>query len=333
MPDYYLHIGTPKTGSTALQIFLESNPIALGKYGALYPSRTLRGHGHHDIAFHIAGGYPAWASPAACSLKETAQAFRDEVQAQKEGLHQKIIFSSENFYLLCDPQAVAEFLYTAGIPAKDLTIVVYIRRQDEIQVSWYNQRIKAQGFSGSLSESIAEYSSQWHYEQQLDRWEKAFPDAKLIVRPYQRADIPDLDIRKDFLRIIQAEEAEFSFAAEDTNSSLNIDLLEFQKEINKLYIDNRTKRKFHKALIALSKTPSSQEFFSTKALLNTKQKKSLLSRYREGNRLVAIKYLGRNDLFDESMEIGKPSSVKPGLTVEKMFRIMAWLLLSDERKA
>ena len=45
-----LHIGGPKTGSTALQRTLFANRAALLERGFDYANVNLRGYGHHDLA-------------------------------------------------------------------------------------------------------------------------------------------------------------------------------------------------------------------------------------------------------------------------------------------
>ena len=66
----FLHIGAPKTGTTLLQRVLFENKERLRNYGIDYPDISLRGYGHHDLAFLIAGGYPDWATPQPRTLAE-----------------------------------------------------------------------------------------------------------------------------------------------------------------------------------------------------------------------------------------------------------------------
>ena len=42
MPTLYLHIGTPKTGTTALQNFLPANEEVLEQHGICYPDFGFR---------------------------------------------------------------------------------------------------------------------------------------------------------------------------------------------------------------------------------------------------------------------------------------------------
>jgi hypothetical protein len=99
----YLHIGAPKTGSTALQYFLYENRRKLAEHGWIYPDVSLRGFGHHDIALLLDGGYPEWALPQERSLSELIEELRKSIADCSQ-----VILSSENFYLFPHPQQVAE---------------------------------------------------------------------------------------------------------------------------------------------------------------------------------------------------------------------------------
>src|SRR5690606_18488606 len=114
-----------------------------------------------------------------------------------------IVLSSENFYLLTAPPALASTLEQAGLTDGDrVTIVVYVRRQDEAHLSWYNQTVKAQGFCGSMQESLARWQALWDYDTQLDRWADAFGVGNIVVRAYQASDLHDGDIRRDFAMLL-----------------------------------------------------------------------------------------------------------------------------------
>lgn len=54
MPTLYLHIGTPKTGTTALQNFLPANEEVLEQHGICYPDFGFRYTGlgvHRNVIF------------------------------------------------------------------------------------------------------------------------------------------------------------------------------------------------------------------------------------------------------------------------------------------
>ena len=109
----YLHIGAPKTGSTALQSFLFENRQRLADHGWVYPEVSLRGFGHHDLAFLISGGYPEWAIPQERSLDELTD---DLIRLAAE--NPKLVMSSENFYLFPNPEKVADIFMQGRIPTQ-----------------------------------------------------------------------------------------------------------------------------------------------------------------------------------------------------------------------
>ena len=60
MPTLYLHIGTPKTGTTALQNFLPANEEVLEQHGICYPDFGFRYTGlgvHRNGHFLVTGNY------------------------------------------------------------------------------------------------------------------------------------------------------------------------------------------------------------------------------------------------------------------------------------
>lgn len=329
LPRCWLHIGAPKTGSTALQDFLSSNQIPLLKHGISYPSATLRGYGHHDIAFLSSGAYPEWATPPARSLDELAAELRQEILRSPF----PVILSSENFYLLCSPKRTAELLKQLGIniSIEEVKVVVYVRRQDEAHASWYNQAVKAQGYCESYEKHAAANWHLWDYAAVLGSWAKIFGTANLIVRPYQAEDLADNDVRKDFLKTLGISENGFEFAPERINTPLNQDILEFQRQLNHLPLPPQEKRRFHKELMALTTLTQGTGLFNDQPPLSYRRRLEILADYERGNHTVAQTYLDREWLFTPPEPASnEQESVGGGLTTEKLTCILGWLLLSQQ---
>ena len=324
-----LHIGAPKTGSTALQKFLADNRDALRRHGLEYPDASLRGYGHHDIAFVVGGGYPDWATPPA-SPRTLADLTRE--LAEKTAGSPSIVLSSEDFYLLPNPAGVAAMLGKAGFPAGSVTVVVYVRRQDEAHLSWYNQAVKAQGYSGTLAECVAETHALWDYAEQLERWAAVFGADRLDVRLYQPLDGPATDIRRDFLALAGIPADGFGFPDANDNSRINAEILEFQRLINRLPLTAQQKRGAHKELIELTAATAGAEVFADRPLMGSKERAAILKRYAASNRKVARRYFRRERLFDESMPKGLPArGARARLDNEKLVYIMGWLLARQHR--
>jgi hypothetical protein len=317
-----LHIGAPKTGSTALQKFLTSNRKILIKLGWEYPEVSLRGFGHHDLAFLVSGGYPKWAIPQDRTFDELANGLKMSVAGKS-----RIILSSENFYLFPNPQGVMRMLAQAEFSHETVKIVVYIRRQDEVIASWYNQIIKAQGYTGTISKCIDENHDLWDYASRLDAWAEAFGSENLIVRPYQIDDLVEDDICRDFLNLADLPADGFAFSKEKVNTRINRDILEFQRLVNQLPLSPFEKRRFHKDLIALTSETASMNLFDDSPMLTSAERRQILSRYAESNTRLALTRLSRDWLFNENMpEESQPFKREKKLTVEKMAYILGWIL-------
>src|SRR5262245_44821842 len=140
----WLHIGAPKTGSTAIQRFLTASRETLAARGCLYPQAACRARGHPDLAFLARGGYPHWATPQERDLDALVADLRNEIESSPQP---NIVLSSENFYLLCPAEGAAALMRRIGFAPDRITVVAYLRRQDEAAMSWYNQAVKAQGYA------------------------------------------------------------------------------------------------------------------------------------------------------------------------------------------
>lgn len=317
-----LHIGAPKTGSTALQKFLSSNRKFLTNAGWEYPDVSLRGFGHHDLAFLLGGGYPPWALPQDRPLEDL---LNDLINSVADAY--RIIISSENFFLFPNASGTAELFEKAGFPLEFVKVVVYIRRQDDAIISWYNQIVKALGYIGTIDDCISESRDLWDYEIQLDHWERVFGHENLIVRVYQKEELWQGDICHDFLQLMQLPSNDFQWPQESTNTRINRDVLEFQRLINRLPLSPPEKRRFHKEMIELTSATSGMDLFNDSPILDVFQRKEILSSYTNSNTRVARMFLGRDQLFDETMPPESPYQEKfYKLDVEKITYILGWIL-------
>lgn len=325
----YLHIGAPKTGSTALQYFLYENRRKLAEQGWIYPEVSLRGFGHHDLAFLLGGGYPEWAIPQEKSLSELA----NELQATVAECSQ-IILSSENFYLLPNPQKVAQMLFAAGFPTETVKIVVYIRRQDEAHISWYNQVVKAQGYSGTIDQCIQDHFKLWDYQLQLGKWAQVFERKNILIRPYEEGQLVNDDIRKDFLRLLNLSQSKLVMPDKVVNTRLNRDILEFQRIINHLPLSSKEKRAFHKEMIDLTICSKGKGLFNDNPLLSFKQRKEIISKYSKSNKYVAREYMDRLNLFgDDLPHFHLQNNSSAGLNLEKLIHIFGWIMIKKNQNS
>lgn len=322
----YIHIGVPKTGTTFLQKVLTENRDLLLERGILYPGANLRGFGHHDIAFLLTGGYPDWATTQPRSLEELIAAHKVEV-ADHTG---PVLLSSENFYLYPEPERLFKLLSDAGLlKNRHPVIIVYLRRQDDAHESWYNQTIKAQGYTHTAQECVESFFSLWDYRAELERWANVFGQQNLLVRPYEKAQFIGGSLLSDFAKQINLSLDGLVISNAQVNTGLNRDILEFQRLINALPLDHPERRRFHRELIELTARTAGSGLFDEAPVLDLMMRQAILERYAEGNAQVAERYLGSSQLFNEKPQEYSGATTPVGLTTEKLARIMGWLIIKN----
>ncbi|MBB4304254.1 hypothetical protein GGD81_003312 [Rhodobium orientis] len=325
MSTTYIHIGVPKTGSTAIQHFATENRQLLREKGLLYPSAALRGFGHHDVAFLLNGGYPDWAKPQDRPLGDLAGALRSEC-LEFDG---DVLLSSENFYLFPQPERLFEFVRDTGLlEGRAVKVIVYLRRQDDLLVSWYNQLVKAQGFSGTFADAL--HAQMWlgDYRSQLARWSNAFGRETMLVRRYPSQDVDGPGLMSDFWGLACpaiAADAQQAMG-QSTNVSLNRDLLEIQRIINRLPLEIVEKRRFHHELMKL--TTQMDGFFSDAPVASGAELDDLLAGFEDGNGEVARIYFDGGPLFEKPPRAREPERPYGGVEADKAVAALAWMLLS-----
>lgn len=322
-PVCMVHIGAPKTGSTALQRYCSEHRAKLLRRRLLYFATGLRGFGHHDVAFLLGGGYPEWATPQERPLSYFVEGFRKEA----EGHNGDILISSEDFYLYPNPAGLYDFLESCGASSgRTVKILVYVRRQDELHESWYNQTIKAQGCSHTVEECVKRYHSRWNYADSLRPWAEVFGPEAIIVKPYESTPLHPVDTVSTTLEMFGIDLATLPPQQGWVNTNINRDILEFQRIINQLQGGAEQKRALHKQLIALSNETKGKGVFVELPSLSPKRRRELLNDYADSNREVAQTYVGRGKLFaDMSIDETEKAGNYSGLTVERYLRIIQYL--------
>lgn len=319
----YIHIGSPKTGTTALQKFFSENREVLYSKGILYPDVSLRGYGHHDIAFLLNGEYPDWATPQEHSLDHLL----DDLKKAASNFSGHLLLSSENFYLFPESAALHDALQRASItPAFQPIIVVYLRRQDHAHESWYNQTIKAQGYTHTIEESIETFFDLWDYEKNLKLWCDVYGPENIRVRCYSDKLRREQGVIADFLDTVDVSIDHFSLPENKENTRINKDILEFQRMMNRLPLEPIEKRLFHKELIELTYRTQGSGLFDESPILDRNQRQALLTHYASSNAKVARDFFDREELFEDANIEEADVTPSEGLSNEKLTYILGWLL-------
>jgi hypothetical protein len=233
-----LHIGTHKTGTTALQRFLHANRAQLAVCGFHYATPP---HGvvHANL---IANAL----SIGKTRVVHTFLAKHTDL-ARRRGAH-TVLLSSENFYAMSvlssmqrrqirsdaveRDRILIETLYSLmpeGITTPQ--VVCYFRRPDRYAESLYNQHVKRGTiFDGTFAKFLPIIRPALFYNACIGSWSGVF--GKSVVRLYEAV---TGDIVGDFVRnVMNVDDVnQFRYVDEPANERVGRDLLEFKRMRNR----------------------------------------------------------------------------------------------------
>ena len=281
-----IHIGMPKTGTTAIQDFCALNRRELGNQRLLYPALG-KGHAHHGLMRLIYQAQPN---------DHRMRRFYNLRRKIEKSKCERVLVSSEFAARLKDVSELRRLL--RGVHTR---IIVYLRRQDNWLLSAYNQNVKSP--ATSLEDTFDEFTKRPHlerrlnYENLLDLWSDAFGFKNLDVYVYEEEKRNGQLIRRFLERLGVNMNSKKLRDAGNPNRALDRHSLEIVRICNSMNLDPTASTKITKMLIKNQGTTNRDP-----AIVSDLKRRAILDAYRESNSNVAKRYLGRTDgrLFDDS---------------------------------
>lgn len=293
-PKLILHIGTPKTGTSSLQNYLEQNrEFHLKECGLFYP-RTARTRGgqcpRHYFLYSTAMGHLQ--GRPRTDAKETlidliAQEFAESGATTG--------FLSEE--LLCSPAHDIATFYGDLQARFDVSVLIVLRRQDLFIESLYNQMVRSNAETRSVKEFIdAPDIHPWtDYYAIIQRWSSVFGDDAIRVLKF--------DSKQNAARLIWQVFKTFSLKLPSipdiprVNVSPSREIVETLRTVNNsprlraLPADRG--RKIRKQLVRLFK--GLHQGPQNTRILGKEDRRRLLDECREGNDEIARRYFPEDD--------------------------------------
>lgn len=229
------HIGTEKTGTTALQGYLAMKRDALAKHGFCY-SKAAGKRNHLNLYLYASQGQGSAKKMIARLKKDTpSEAFERDFAAEleveaSENQDKTFVFSNEHCRGRLSKERVGRLheLLTGIFDRVD--VIVYIRRQDELAVSRYSTMLKAGMTHEMLISDSSENEYFYDYWRFLDRWASVFGRDRLIVRLFEKGELIGDSVITDFCEVTGVP----SLAHKDRreNPSLRPQYQEFLRQMN-----------------------------------------------------------------------------------------------------
>ncbi len=306
-----LHIGLPKTGTTALQQFFVDNREAFAENGLSYyeplhsymPWKTSSNAGFLiTYVFERIG--KELSEDHRSNLKEEIPAFLtcfnncDTVLLSEEWISKTAVY-----YPSFWKELAAGLSELCGKRVR-VDLIFYLRRQDEWALTRWKEDLRARRPVGkTFRESLALYIKNGilDYKLQTDRIEEAFGRKHLSVRPYDRKRYEGGDIFHDFLAACGLPfEPSYTLPDEQVNESVNTATAEALRILNAREVEHTATPK--QLYIAAPKFSRLHPEARGEHMLSRAEREELISRYAAGNRAIADRYCGGVPLFSDKVK-------------------------------
>lgn len=296
MNTLYVHIGTAKTGTTAIQKFCNDNQKILEQKGYCYPIFSYRYENksiNRNAHFLIAEDYQNRTGTFREAMDQIRHLFEsypniiisDEIIWSRSFKQQKIMWQS--------------LLQEAGEGGFQIKVIVYFRRQDSYLSSGWNQNVKADGSSQTWTEYLAQKTNAFkmNYGTHLRKIASVVGKENIIVRRFEPKHFVDGSLYADFLYAVGLKLTdEYEIAQFMKNPKLAGNTHEIMRILNGMPgMNEKANEFFRKALLSYADQSGAQypcEMFSKE------EAAAYMKKYEKQNQMIAEEYLDGEPLFD-----------------------------------
>lgn len=313
MSTVYLHIGPPKTGTTAIQNFFENNKEALAQNNACFPDFNLRyiRPDHYFKVAYVRNAHflvKAWRSLLTDKPNATYLSVLDQLEELGKK-YDKIILSDESLWIFGDKHREGWAVLKSDLEKRGLKlcVVAYLRRQDSFVLSYYRQMVRV-----AITElPFYEYWDTLQNKYPMDYYSYTKYLAGVIgkenvfFRVYERGQFrgEEHNIYSDFLEILGLSLKDgFVLKKEVYNTSPDDSLLELRRILNQLPNPDRYNQLLMNSYRAILRDRAEERPPKT-SFFRPGEQTAYLESFAESNSRFAREYLGREDgtlFYDQS---------------------------------
>jgi hypothetical protein len=303
------HIGIPKTGSSAIQVFLARNRTALLREGVDYMNI---GEFNMGVAGKISSGNGAYL--ARCLLPEGAHAkiarggphLTEALEAIKASDAHTGLISSEMF-VDANPKLMADFLETLRNLGICPRAFYFIRAQDQFLMSSYVQMVKRHQYTGDSNEfalramkNIAHIQYDSYYRSMCD----LFGADNVVVRTFEGSQGTPDGLLHSILQALSINPIGLAFGTPDVNTGISGPELGLMLALNKF----KPRMQFSDMVVQNAQLRNASKSGSVHSLLTADAISTIKAFFEEENRRLAKSYFHRDELFPAMPETVVASS-------------------------
>lgn len=313
MSTLFLHIGTPKTGTSSIQFFLSKNHTALKKFGFCYPDFSFRFPGitpARNGHFLVQKDSSKKGMQQVCDNKYWEQGFDKVISILNQ--NQNVVLSDEGIWNAFHNfedfwPALQQKITTSN---HELKVIVYVRRQDDLVQSYWAQQVKETStlpFQKYLKKGSWKKFHMFYYDE-LNAIAAVIGKENLLVRPYEKNQFLNQNLIEDFLALLQIPlDSNFSYPDPQVNTSISGEYLEVKRILNKEATFAQKGNYMIPLLIDLSLEHPPKMKLEQLTRFTHAQKMEFLAQFEEQNQKLAKEYLQHADGILFYNEISKAS--------------------------
>jgi hypothetical protein len=240
----YLHIGMPKTGSTALQQFLTNNTQTLERHGFYYPKSPSNTVAQHCLgAIHLAKDSDRYKRNGKKEEKAAVVLMADIRRSKC----QKILISSEYLWEV-QPSILIEYFYDF-----EIVVIGYFRLPQKFAASIYQEFTKNCRLqrTETVEEFLVHYPQDFMEEhcRRLEEWLSVKDKVDLRLKLFEKDNLANGNVIYDVLSELGLDSS-VGFKGFDSvkraNTSLSAEMVEVLRYLNSCQMSDRRRRKLYR---------------------------------------------------------------------------------------
>lgn len=285
MSKYIVHIGAGKTGSSTIQNFLRLNSEALLNHGFYVPGSDL-GNGKMT-------GEHVWATQKLLGESDPNSAIRKALLSMRDTAPEATttLISAENLSNLGNARA-----FIGALPNDNCKVIIYIRRQDELLMSaWQQWHSKVEpDMHAWIVKALMQYG---HWDRVINEWADVVGKSNIIVRVFDKADFIDGDLISDYCHCIGLRKGAdgVDFNVPSANVSYNDFITDLVTGASGLF-NGAHDNDFYNVMKKFAR--ESMHSSAKTSLISRDMRESIVYFYRSANNVVCREYFkGRPQLF------------------------------------
>ncbi len=308
MKTLYIHIGTPKTATTSLQHFCAENAPVFEEQGYCYPiyPHKFRHVSTLRNAFFLS--YKLYDGDPAKKAMEEESFFRHGMDFDLQSFRKfdNVILSDEAIWNVVfkrgKPDLWEKLRREADRNGYVIKVIVYLRRQDGLAESWWNQKVKngQREYSTVSWEEFMQDPSffELNYYEALEKIAQSVGKENMIVRRFGRQYFKNGSIFEDFVDALGMRYSHrFVISDEKRNIRLFGNTHEIKRILNCIPGVSEKENRYLKNIVTVMSEQRSHQ--NKETMFSPEEAEQFMEQYRDGNRKIMQEYFGKDeDLFD-----------------------------------